>query len=368
MANSKLSTSNLVGVALVGSVLLAVVLLGLCSSTASAVVTYRDVLNEEWQEYKAKFNKIYADKHEDNYRFKLFLDSKHKIARHNQRHANGLHSYTLGLNKYADMSHREFVRTMNGYRPHLKRTQDFQSEQEEVRRERREFHETNPKDIELPRSVDWRQHGYVTPVKDQGHCGSCWAFSSTGALEGQHFRKTGDLISLSEQNLVDCSKKYGNMGCDGGLMENAFKYIRDNHGVDTENSYPYEAHDDKCRFKNRTVGADDKGFIDIPSGDEKKLTQAIAIKGPVSVAIDASQESFRLYDGGVYDEPACGNQEENLDHGVLVVGYGTDPVHGDYYLVKNSWSETWGTSGYIKMARNKDNQCGIATSAVYPVV
>lgn len=322
-----------------------------------AVVTYRDVLNEEWNEFKLKYNKTYADKSEDNYRFKIFLNSKHKIAKHNQRQANGLHSYTLGLNKYADLTHQEFVRTMNGYRPYLKA----------IDRPEPKILMNEP-NVELPKSVDWRQHGYVTPVKDQGHCGSCWAFSSTGALEGQHFKKTGELISLSEQNLVDCSKKYGNMGCDGGLMANAFKYIRDNHGVDTENSYPYEAHDDKCRFKNRTVGADDKGYVELPSGDEKKLVQAIAFKGPISVAIDASQESFRLYEGGVYDEPNCGNQEENLDHGVLAIGYGTDPVHGDYYLVKNSWSETWGQSGYVKMARNKDNQCGIATSAVYPLV
>lgn len=331
-------------------------------SSVLAAVTYRDVLREEWNLFKAKYNKTYADSSEDNYRFKVFLNNKHLIAKHNQRQANGLHSYTLALNKYSDMTHQEFVRTMNGYRPQLRRTPEPRSEMHEI--EHRSLNEP----LDLPKMVDWRQHGYVTPVKDQGHCGSCWAFSSTGALEGQHFRRTGDLISLSEQNLVDCSKKYGNMGCDGGLMANAFKYIRDNHGVDTENSYPYEAHDDKCRFKNKTIGADDKGYMEIPSGDEAKLTKAIAMKGPVSVAIDASQESFRLYDGGVYDEPNCGNSEENLDHGVLVVGYGTDPVHGDYYLVKNSWSETWGQSGYIKMARNKGNQCGIATSAVYPVV
>ena len=348
-------------------VLLALVAIVAASSLALGAITYRDVLNEEWLSFKAKFNKTYSDPAEDNYRFKVFLGTKHKIARHNQRQANGLHSYTLGINKFADLTQSEFVRTMNGYRPHLKRAQSFVDLNEpHVRRALLEADDDET--VDLPKSVDWRQHGYVTPVKDQGHCGSCWAFSSTGALEGQHFKKTGNLISLSEQNLVDCSRKYGNMGCDGGLMENAFKYIRDNHGVDTENSYPYEAHDDKCRFKNKTVGADDKGYMEIPQGDERKLTQAIAMKGPVSIAIDASQESFRLYDGGVYDEPACGNQQENLDHGVLVVGYGTDAVHGDYYLVKNSWSETWGEAGYIKMARNRDNQCGVATSAVYPVV
>lgn len=356
-----------------GSTLAVFTLLVVAISASLAVVTYRDVLHEEWNEFKERYNKTYRDQSEDNYRFKVFLETKHMIAKHNRLHANGAKSYTIGLNKYSDMTHQEFVKTMNGYKPELRKKSlsaallaSGASEDPKVAEERFKLMQ-EPK-FDLPKSVDWRQHGYVTPVKDQGQCGSCWAFSSTGALEGQHYRKTGDLISLSEQNLVDCSRKYGNMGCDGGLMENAFKYIRDNHGVDTENSYPYEAHDDKCRFRNKTVGADDKGAVEIPEGDERKLMQAIAIKGPISIAIDASQESFRLYDGGVYDEPACGNQQENLDHGVLVVGYGTDPVHGDYWLVKNSWSESWGQSGYIKMARNKDNQCGIATSAVYPVV
>lgn len=336
-----------------------------CAALAfAATVTYRDVLREEWNEFKARYGKSYEDESEDNYRFKIFLENKHKIATHNKRYADKAHSYTLGLNKYSDLSHGEFVRTMNGYKRSMLRPDDSPIHPEVLKH----MEDLSLDNVELPKSVDWRRHGYVTPVKDQGHCGSCWAFSSTGSLEGQNYARTGNLISLSEQNLLDCSKKYGNMACEGGLMENAFRYIRDNHGVDTENSYPYEAHEDKCRFMNRTIGAVDKGYMEIKSGDERKLMQAVANKGPVSVAIDASQESFRLYDGGVYDEPNCGNSPDNLDHGVLVVGYGTDPIHGDYWLVKNSWSETWGDAGYIKMARNRNNQCGIATAAVYPVV
>lgn len=342
------------------AILISALVIGSLVASTVAVVTYKDVLGEEWAEFKQRFNKSYSTKSEDNYRFKLFLETKHKIAIHNQRQYNGEHSFRVGVNKFADMDQDEFKRLMNGYKPHLQNKDP--SIIEDVQKH------LSDDGVELPTEVDWRRHGAVTPVKDQGHCGSCWAFSSTGALEGQHYLKTGNLISLSEQNLVDCSKKYGNMGCDGGLMANAFRYIRENHGVDTENSYPYEAHDDKCRFKSKTVGADDKGYVEIPSGDERRLKQAIALKGPVSVAIDASQESFRLYESGVYDEPNCGNAEEDLDHGVLIVGYGTDPIHGDYYLVKNSWSELWGQSGYIKMARNRENQCGIATSAVYPLV
>lgn len=287
---------------------------------------------------------------------KIYMENKLKIAEHNARAAEGKHSYHLKINKYGDMLHHEFVATMNGYkgRP-ANRTLVGATY-------------LLPANVErLPKNVDWRTHGAVTPVKDQGQCGSCWSFSTTGALEAQHYRKTKVLTSLSEQNLVDCSRSYGNEGCNGGLMDNAFEYIKDNKGIDTEQSYPYEGEDDKCRYNPKNKGAWDVGFVDVREGDENALKHAIATVGPCSVAIDASHESFQFYSHGVYREPECSPQD--LDHGVLAVGYGVDKKTGEaYWLVKNSWSEAWGDNGYIKMARNEGNMCGIASAASYPLV
>lgn len=313
-----------------------------------------------WEKYKEFHGKEYSGQ-DDLIRKKIYLNNSQKILEHNRRFAEGLTSYQMEMNHYGDISPKEFRTMMNG----------FKGTYNESKASKGAVF-LSARFMNVPAEVDWRKHGYVTPVKNQGQCGSCWAFSATGALEGQHFRKTGKLVSLSEQNLVDCSGKYGNEGCNGGLMDQAFDYVKDNGGLDSEDSYPYEGQDKKCRFKKDGISATDLGHVDVMAGDEAKLKEAIATVGPVSVAIDASHESFQFYAKGVYDEPECSSEE--LDHGVLAVGYGTDKnetstaAGKDYWLVKNSWGEEWGDTGYIKMARNKKNQCGIASSASYPLV
>jgi len=183
-------------------------------------------------------------------------------------------------------------------------------------------------------------------------------------MEAAHFFKTGSLVSLSEQNLIDCSTAEGNQGCNGGWMDQAFEYVIKNHGIDTEQSYRYTTSGpNACKYSASNIGATIASYQDIPSGSESGLTSAIEGR-PVSVAIDASHNSFQLYSSGVYYEPACSSSQ--LDHGVLAVGYGTEGS-SDYYIVKNSWGSSWGTAGYILMARNRNNNCGIATSASYPV-
>ncbi|KAK7485062.1 hypothetical protein BaRGS_00023701 [Batillaria attramentaria] len=296
-------------------------------------------LDSEWEQYKSQYNRRYTGL-DEAVRKAVFAGNLAYIQRHNAEADTGLHTFWLGIGPFTDMYNASATYSGEVYVP------------------------TIP-DGREPAKVDWRKKGYVTPVKNQGQCGSCWAFSTTGSLEGQHFKKTQKLVSLSEQNLVDCSKKEGNLGCMGGLMDQAFKYIKKNGGIDTEASYPYRAHNEKCSFKKQDVGATLKSWKDIEKGNEKALEKAVAEIGPISVAIDAGHESFQHYKKGVYNEPKCSSKK--LDHGVLAVGYGVEEQK-DYWIVKNSWGPEWGEKGYILMSRNKNNQCGIATQASYPIV
>ncbi|XP_054713109.1 procathepsin L-like [Uloborus diversus] len=327
------------------------IILALFAVAAARQVPSNQDLDKHWGEFKKTYGKTYTGDEEARRRL-IWEENVKKIVHHNLQADIGVYTYRRGINEYADVEHEEFVKTMNG----LKKSPGFVSSA---------IKWTPIENVIIPDTVDWRPKGVVTPVKNQAQCGSCWAFSATGSLEGQHKIKTGKLVSLSEQNLIDCSAAEGNDGCGGGWMDQAFDYIKINKGIDTESSYPYEAEDDTCRFNPANVGATVKGYVDIPTTDEDALKQASATIGPISVAIDASHESFQTYKSGVYSEPECDPQV--LDHGVLVVGYGSEDGQ-DYWLVKNSWGTSWGINGYIKMSRNSNNQCGIATKASYPLV
>ncbi|XP_073682559.1 procathepsin L-like [Garra rufa] len=310
----------------------------------------------EFHAWKMKFGKTYHSVEEESQRKQTWLSNRKMVLVHNMMADQGIKSYRLGMTYFADMSNEE-------YRQEVFRGCLGSMNNTKARGGATFFRLKDA--VVLPNSVDWRDKGYVTGVKIQGTCGSCWAFSATGSLEGQTFRKTGKLVSLSEQQLVDCSGSYGNKGCDGGLPDQAFKYIEFNGGLDTEESYPYEGIDDQCRFSLSTVGATCTGYVDIPSEDESALQEAVATIGPISVGIDALHDNFKHYESGIYDEPACSSSD--INHGVLVVGYGS--LSGkDYWIVKNSWGKEWGEEGYILMSRNKNNQCGIATLASYPLV
>ncbi|CAL1289366.1 unnamed protein product [Larinioides sclopetarius] len=271
-----------------------------------------------WENFKKAFKKMY-DANEEKTRRSHFEENYKKISEHNQRYEQGKHSFHLGFNQFADMMIDEFVHIVNGLiRGATEAPIPF----------------VVPKDAVVPDSVDWRKESAVTPVKNQGSCGSCYAFSATGALEGQHKLKRGKLVSLSEQNIIDCSRREGNMGCSGGSMSYAFEYVMVNRGLDSEKSYPYKEKEGICLYKRMKSATNCLGYSDIIPRNEDTLKIAVALVGPISVGIDANHQSFQLYRGGIYDEPLCSST--NLDHGVLVVGYGTQDGQ-DYWLVKNRY-------------------------------
>jgi len=299
-----------------------------------------------FDDFKTTYGKVYLET-EESHRYTVFKNNLDFV---NSWDAEA-RGFNVAINKFADLTKEEFASIYNGMNVH--------KEYEPV---------PEPEPVKSGVTgdiVNWVAKGAVTPIKNQGQCGSCWSFSATGSMEGAKFIATGTLTSLSEQNLVDCSVAQGNDGCNGGLMDQAFQYVMQTPGIDTEESYPYTATGpNACVFSASKVGDNIKNYQDITSGSESALETA-ANKQPISVAIDASNESFQMYSSGVYYEPACSSS--SLDHGVLVVGYGTAADGKDYWLVKNSWGTDWGMKGYIEMSRNKNNNCGIATMASYPI-
>jgi cathepsin L len=317
-------------------------LLTLIALSAYLAVAQEDEIDAKFVAWMDEFEKSY-DHEEFRFRLKIWKENYHRVREHNARSDV---SYTLGMNKFADLTVEEFVEIYTGSKKVVEFTpEDLKPIFSDV------F-------VSLPASWDWRNYSYVTPVKDQGQCGSCWAFSTTGAVEGAWAKAGHNLTSLSEQQLVDCDNT--NYGCNGGWPVDALKWLKSNGGSDTEGSYPYKATKGTC--KSGTFGATITAYGEVVKGSESDLQTQTYSHGPVSVCIDASNYSFQLYSSGVYDESRC--NPNNLDHAVLVVGWGTESGK-DYWLVKNSWGTSWGESGYIKMSRNKGNQCGIASAAVY---
>ena len=329
------------------------------SLRASKSAFVRDIRSEEpltdmearelFVEYTDEFNKLYHLS-EIASKYEAFVKNVEHIRAHNADHDAGLHTFTLGLNEYADMTNEEFRAQKNNY----------------VGTQERKKNNTTMGVIsgESAHSVademDWTAKGAVTGVKDQDICGSCWSFSTTGALEGAWQIKTGNLVSMSEQNLVDCVAD-GEFTCDyGGNAAVAIDYVT-SHGIAGEEAYPYTATSGhECQSIESVASFTGYDMVEENSEDALKVA---ASQQPVAVAIDASHFSFQLYHGGVYHEPQCSSTE--LDHGVLVTGYGS--LSGDdYWSVKNSWGTGWGNDGYIWMARNANNHCGIASNAVVP--
>jgi len=302
----------------------------------------------QWKQWKMIHSKEYETNVEEVSRFNIWMDNLKKVQEHNAAYDLGLKSFNLEMNKFADLTSQEFAARLGTKRALIKP------------------HDNHVKLSDPgPDSQDWVAKGYVTPVKNQKQCGSCWAFSTVGGVEGQHFNATGNLISLSEQQLVDCVT--GCNGCNGGSVSTAYNYLKW-VGSRSEADYPYTFEKGTCVQHQYPIVANISTYEYVyPYRDEIVLKNAVGNIGPVSTGIDANHDSFQLYKSGVYYEPSCSSSR--LDHAVLLVGYGYDSSSGmDYWIVKNSWTDKWGQDGYAWMARNKDNHCGIATMATYPVI
>jgi len=328
-------------------------------------------LRAKFSEWKEKFGKVYFSVEEEFERLLVWIKNHEFIEQHNKKNL----SYKLGHNHFSDLTNDEFKRRnfLGEYSPSR---QSIKNKQKKTAEEFKDLFVRSGSNVQ-PRVLmesdsydpylDWRQKGAVTPVKDQGMCGSCWSFSTTGAIEGAMYLTRGELVPLSEQNLIDCD--YVDLGCSGGLMDDAFQYDENAGGLCSEEDYPYLAEQEEICRTNCTpvVGSHVVDFTDVEPNNVEMLMAAIS-QQPVAVAVEADTPEFQLYSSGVLDSEACG---VDLDHAVLAVGYGTEGFYNktDYFLVKNSWGEDWGDYGYIKIARDSvapEGMCGILGMCSYP--
>jgi len=307
------------------------------------IVKVNTPVKEAFTAWMKEYKMTFATPKEFNYRLAVFGQTLAKITEVNSQQ----NDYKLGLNKFSHMTYEEFKAKYTGLQVPADYTRVLREESSM---------------LQQSASVDWRTQGAVNPIKDQGQCGSCWAFSATAGMEGIWKISGNSLQNQAEQQLVDCSTSFGNNGCNGGWMDYAFKYIISVGGQMPTSAYPYTATQGKCKFAASQIVAKIKGYNDVPKGDCATLLK-FATAQPTSVAIDA--QAIMNYQSGIFNNRFCGTQ---LDHGVAVVGYGTSGSQ-NFWIVRNSWGTSWGEQGYIRMDRDvmpKTGICGICQAASAP--
>ena len=308
------------------------------------------LLTQQFSEFKNKFGKKYSSPDEEKRRLSIFSINH---ARMFQLQKLRELPFVLKINEFCDLALEEFNKLINGLK--------FKSGK------RKNLGKYIRKNESVVDRLDWREKGVVTPVKNQGECASCYALASAAAIESHHAIKSKQLQDVSSQEILDCSleEPYENYGCEGGSLEPAYDYIKDK-GLVSDKTYPYTAiTGDNCDSKKDNLVANIKSYVVIDEGDEKALKEALATRGPIAVGLDASSDTWQFYGGGIYYESECKSSIENVNHAVLLVGYGEENGM-KYWIVKNSYGDTWGENGYARIARNETNHCGIAAYAVYP--
>lgn len=322
----------------------AVLLFTLVSAASAFHLSEQDEFH--FKSWMVQHNKVYNMK-EYNDRLQIFTENKRKIDKHNE----GNHSFTMRLNQFSDMTFGEFKKSF------------LWTEPQNCSATKGNFLSSNGPHAD---AIDWRKKGnYVTNVKNQQGCGSCWTFSTTGCLESVTAIATGKLVPLSEQQLVDCAQDFNNHGCNGGLPSQAFEYIMYNKGLMTEDDYPYTAFEGDCKYEPERAVAFVKEVVNITAYDEMGMVDAVATHNPVSFAFEVTPD-FMSYHQGVYTSTECHKTTDKVNHAVLAVGYGEE--NGTpFWIVKNSWGTGWGIDGYFLIERGK-NMCGLAACSSFPVV
>lgn len=329
-------------------------LLGIGVALAAVQNQHLSHHDDLWKHWKDRHSKFYKDSKEDDLRRGHWENNLAMIQEHNVQHQLGLKTYSMGLNHLSDLTWDEVKQI---YLSGLIAPKD------EVENGLPVQWVTADEAKGAPAALDWRQYDMVSPVKNQGHCGSCYTFSTTGAIESQYLRKYRTLKLFSEQQLVDCSQVFGNNGCGGGWQTNCYRYIN-KYGLESEQDYPYVAYQEECAQNRELSKLNVTGMVRSKYGDEVALVALVSRYGPAAIAVDADQ-GFAYYHSGVYISESCSPQY--LTHAVLIVGYGSDNGQ-DYWTIKNSWGADWGDKGYIKLGRNYGNMCGVADVPSVPLI
>ncbi|XP_041983703.1 cathepsin L-like [Aricia agestis] len=312
------------------------------------LLTTDDVPETHWNEYKSIYNKKYVSQTHEEAALSVWKNNLRKVAEHNQLYLSGKRSYTLHLNMFGDwpiMSYVEdllkLIWTIPLYDP--------------ARDPHRTAYKRNLHQ-KIPREMDWRDRGYKPRLEEQYHCGACYAFAITHALQAQVYKHHGDWRELSPQQIVDCSLPDGNQGCNGGSLEAALRYAS-RAGLIRESYYPYRGKRGHCHYRSAEVSARPRRWATLPAGDERAIERALATIGPMAVAVNAEPFTFQLYRSGIYDDPFC--VPWKMNHAMLLVGYTPE-----YWVLLNWWGRHWGEGGYMRIRRGH-NVCGVANMATY---